>query len=382
MNKYRVTYTAALELDVWAETQSAADLIAQTQPNYYATLAVTQTDTFPYALGDIIYYFDSATSAILEGIVTDINFVSTDSVKVFVRLDNRTTSQLFMHPTETVSLYTSLTDLVDYLGRELPTTITPIQLAIPTGLQVSDITTTSFKLSWLNVDNATGYRVYKDGVVAVSDARSTSVLISGLSPNTTYSLQVSALSAAGETDKSSALSGTTIPSVPTVPNGLVIDTLTDTSVNIDWNASATATSYRVYLNSALVSSPATNTVTLTGLVASTNYSVQVSAVNSGGESIKSATLAILTLPPIPAAPVNLAHNNLTQTSFDVAWEYSVGADTYDIYVNGVLYDTGIVLNAYSLTGLTPATNYKVKLKALNITGASSFSAELSINTLP
>jgi fibronectin type 3 domain-containing protein len=81
--------------------------------------------------------------------------------------------------------------------------------------------------------------------------------------------------------------GTTIPAAPT---GLAITGTTGNSVSLSWSASSGATSYNVYRGGTKVGSSTSTSYTDTGLAASTTYSYAVTAVNSVGESAKSATV--------------------------------------------------------------------------------------------
>ncbi|MEU5897574.1 chitinase [Streptomyces venezuelae] len=85
----------------------------------------------------------------------------------------------------------------------------PVEIpAVPSGLTAGTATSTSVDLSWSPVSTATGYTVYRDGtkVAAVSGASTT---VTGLTPETTYSFQVSASNAAGESAKSTAVTART-----------------------------------------------------------------------------------------------------------------------------------------------------------------------------
>ena len=102
--------------------------------------------------------------------------------------------------------------------------------SVPAGLSVSGETATELTLSWSAAsDNVgvTGYTVYQNGseIAAVS---ATSYTVAGLSPETSYSFQVSALDAGGnESALSPAVSGTTLES--SLPSGLSEVSLGDSS---------------------------------------------------------------------------------------------------------------------------------------------------------
>ncbi|MFJ7177194.1 chitinase [Streptomyces massasporeus] len=83
----------------------------------------------------------------------------------------------------------------------------------PGGLNVSGTTSSSVSLAWNAVSGATGYTVYRDGtkVTAVSG---TSATVTGLAASTSYSFQITATNGAGESPKSTAVTGTT-----SKPNG-------------------------------------------------------------------------------------------------------------------------------------------------------------------
>ncbi|MFG2945139.1 chitinase [Streptomyces adustus] len=84
----------------------------------------------------------------------------------------------------------------------------PTVPATPAGLTVSGTTSSSVSLAWNAVSGATGYNVYQGGS-KVQSVNGTSATVSGLSASTAYSFQVSATNSAGESAKSSAVTGTT-----------------------------------------------------------------------------------------------------------------------------------------------------------------------------
>ncbi|MBL85353.1 MAG: hypothetical protein CMO82_01700 [Winogradskyella sp.] len=88
--------------------------------------------------------------------------------------------------------------------------------SVPSGLAASNIGSSSFDVSWnASSDNVgvTGYNVYVNGSLYGS-VSGTSITISGLTPDTTYAIRVSAYDAAGNTSaQSSVLNVTTTQSV-------------------------------------------------------------------------------------------------------------------------------------------------------------------------
>ncbi|MFF8995454.1 chitinase [Streptomyces sp. NPDC014983] len=87
----------------------------------------------------------------------------------------------------------------------------PTVPAAPTGLAVSATTSSSATLAWSTSSGATGYNVYENGT-KVSSVTGTSATLAGLSPATSYSFQVTATNAAGESQKSAAVTATTASS--------------------------------------------------------------------------------------------------------------------------------------------------------------------------
>lgn len=84
----------------------------------------------------------------------------------------------------------------------------PTVPAAPAGLTVSGTTSSSVSLTWNAVTGATSYSVYRDGAKATT-VTGTSATVSGLAASTSYSFQVTASNAAGESAKSAAVTATT-----------------------------------------------------------------------------------------------------------------------------------------------------------------------------
>ncbi|MFC9286742.1 chitinase [Streptomyces sp. NPDC057052] len=89
----------------------------------------------------------------------------------------------------------------------------PTVPSAPAGLTVSATTSSSVSLAWNAVSGATGYGVYRDGA-KVTAVTGTSATVTGLAAATSYSFQVTATNAAGESVKSAVVTGRTTATGP------------------------------------------------------------------------------------------------------------------------------------------------------------------------
>lgn len=80
--------------------------------------------------------------------------------------------------------------------------------AAPTGLTASATSADAVSLSWAAAAGATSYKVYRDGAAPLT-VTAASAVVSGLAASTTYTFQVGAVNAAGESAKSAPVSATT-----------------------------------------------------------------------------------------------------------------------------------------------------------------------------
>ncbi|MCE2471755.1 MAG: hypothetical protein J4G18_07625 [Anaerolineae bacterium] len=108
----------------------------------------------------------------------------------------------------------------------------------PTGLTTSGITQTGITLSWTKSTSATAYKVRKDS------GDSWTVLVTGLTANTEYDLEVLASNASGDSAAAS-VTVSTLPNAPAAPTSLSTSGITQTGVTLSWTKSTGATAYKV-----------------------------------------------------------------------------------------------------------------------------------------
>jgi PQQ-dependent dehydrogenase (s-GDH family) len=152
------------------------------------------------------------------------------------------------------------------------------------------------------------------------------------------------------------------------------------------------TGYDVYQNGIKIN--ATNiTATsypVTGLSASTTYSYYVKAKDGAGNfSANSSTLNVTTGSPdleAPTEPTSLSSSIPTQTGFRLSWLAStdnMGVTGYDVYRDGIKINaSSITGTTYTVTGLSPATQYSMTVKAKDAAGNQSIASNaLLVTTL-
>lgn len=305
---------------------------------------------------------DGTSSATFTGLIASTTYA------LIVTATNSTDS--------TASSSTSMTTLIPP-----PTT--------PAGLAMSDITDTSFIVSWTGGDPASSYTYTLDGTPttpATDDIVNDTASFTGLKANTTYVLIVTAVDSTGPTS-SAPISVTTLPPRPTaavVSSNLV----KDSSFFISWTGAEGATSYRYTLNGTLTipsvdSGTINRTATFTGLTASTSYDVVVISKNGTGPT-NSQVINVQTMPPPPTTPV-LTISSLRDTSFTVTWTGAIGVYSYIYALNSQFVtpsiDAGLTGRSATFTGLSPSNTYSLVVAAVNPTG-TTYSLASSFTTLP
>jgi acid phosphatase type 7 len=173
----------------------------------------------------------------------------------------------------------------------------------PTNLSVTGTTATSASMSWsASLDNigVSGYDLFVNGNKVGSSVIS-NYTFSGLTCNTGYTLAVQANDAAGNHSTETTTTATTGACAdsqsPSVPSGLAVGTIAETSIPVSWSASTDnvgVAGYGVYLNGSRVANVSARSFTFTGLSCGTSYNVGVDAYDSAGNRSGQATSATST----------------------------------------------------------------------------------------
>ncbi len=171
------------------------------------------------------------------------------------------------------------------------------------------------------------------------------------------------------------------------PTGLAA-TAGSSQVSLTWNPSSGATSYNVKRATtsggpyAQVANTSATNDTDGGLTNGTTYYYVVSAVNSAGESANSSEVSATPMAaPPPVAPTGL-NATAGNAQVSLAWNASSGATSYNVKratTSGGPYTkvAGPATTSDNDSGLTNGTTYYYVVSAVNSTGESANSAQVS-----
>ncbi len=233
---------------------------------------------------------------------------------------------------------------------------------------------TDITLSWDYISGASSYDVLFDG--KTYRVTGTSKTISGLTADTSHSYQIRVNNADGSSSYSPVKTVKTLPyapkTYPTVKTAVTIDTVT-----LTWNAVTGATEYELYFDGKTYTVKGTSHK-VTGLEDDTSYRYRIRSCNEGGYSSYSSYMTVKTALKPPAVPTGISARS-TYNSITVSWNTVPKAQSYDLYVNGAVYNTTATVKTVS--GLKANTSYPFQVRAKNSAGISAYSPQSTVKTL-
>ena len=149
------------------------------------------------------------------------------------------------------------------------------------------------------------------------------------------------------------------------PTNLTVSNVEARSAQLSWTAGGSETAWQICVNDdeANPISVTTNPYTLTGLTPETTYNVKVRA-NCGGDYSAWTSNSSFTTPIACPAPTSLTVSNVDTRSAQLSWTAGGSETAWQICINGdEAHPISVTTNPYTLTGLTPETDYDVKVRA-------------------
>ena len=412
----QATYTFTIE------AVDAAGNVSETGPSLVVTTITDDDETAPvWAAGASIAVSDvSATSATLawplatddEAVVAYRVYLDGDS------LESVTANGTVLDSLQPNTTYSIVIQAVDAAGNEsgdgpsetvqtetLTDTQSPVWAAAAQ-LVATSFSESSIALSW---DEATdevdvvGYRLFRDGTLeAEFSAAEGSTIVSGLTSGTSYDFEIVAFDLAGNvssignptlTASTSAAGGTALPTW--VDGELLADSVTETGASLSWSGASDdvgVVGYRLYdeTSGARVFAFEVTDASgaLSGLVAGTDYTYAVEAVDAAGnESTDGPQVSFTTGADTgedTTAPEwtngSLVSSNETDVSVELAWSGAsdeVGLAGYVVYddTSGTQIEIARLEDAVAtgtvLTGLLATTTYALRVEAFDVAGNES-----------
>ena len=207
-----------------------------------------------------------------------------------------------------------------------------VGVATPENFRLSSSTETTATLAWSAVDGATGYKLYRDGILiaTLTDTSYTDII----QPFTSYIYTLTAYNGNGESDPASISVQIIIP--PETPSNFRASSASMTAISLAWDAVAGADSYQLKRNGSVIYSGEGTSYTDSGLTAETSYTYTLSAVNTTGSSaetmLEAATTQLILVTDRTQADVTAQNDKGTYNAGDLnrvgaAVEYIAGRFT-------------------------------------------------------
>ncbi|HEY9062580.1 MAG TPA: right-handed parallel beta-helix repeat-containing protein, partial [Pseudobacteroides sp.] len=163
---------------------------------------------------------------------------------------------------------------------------------------------------------------------------------------------------------------------PSVPTGLFVFSKTDTKVNLSWTDSTDNFGIEQYIilrDNIEIGLAINNNFTDSGLENGKTYEYRIIAKDTAGNLSDASDAIYVTTNDIqaPSNPQNLRTSSRTSTTVEITWDSSidnVGVTEYLVFdgSNQIGFTNGI--NSFSLTNLSPTTDYNITVKGKDAAG--------------
>ncbi|MCG6189920.1 DUF5074 domain-containing protein [Maribellus maritimus] len=176
---------------------------------------------------------------------------------------------------------------------------------------------------------------------------------------------------------------------PTAPSNLAA-VPAETSIFFSWTASTDnegVAGYNIYLDGDSIETVSETNFNVTGLTSGTEYTLAVEAFDEAGNKSEKAEVIVATLAIAdniaPTTPEKIEATP-AETSIALSWTAStdnIGVEGYIIYLDGDSIET-VSETSFTVTGLSPGTDYLLAVEAFDAAGNKSGKVEIDIPTSP
>lgn len=273
----------------------------------------------------------------------------------------------------------------------------------PTLLTANTISASQIDLAWKdNSGNESGFEIERstDGTnfakVGETGANATSFNSNDLAPATKYWFRVRSKNTQGGSTYTNVADATTRDVAPNTPQNLTATPVSNTQIRVSWNDnSGNETGFELERSSdgttfAKIADLPSNTTSYenTGLTTLTKYWYRIRAKNTIGNSGYSNVAETTTFDVPPKAPEALTATTISSSQINLAWqdlstnetgfqlERSTDGTNFD-----KIADLAANITSYPNTGLSPATKYWYRVRAVNTANPSVFSNVASATTI-
>jgi chitodextrinase len=240
------------------------------------------------------------------------------------------------------------------------------------------VSASQVNLAWTaSTDNigVTGYRVFRNTTL-ITTVTGTLFSDTTVLSNTTYSYYVVAIDAAGNASSPSNTATATTPGVdttpPTAPNNLTATAVNANQVNLAWTASIDnvgVTGYRVFRNTALITTVTGTLFSDTTVLSNTTYSYSTIAIDAAGNLSPQSNVATVTTPAanvvLTFTPTADAHVRVDQPTTNYGSSSTIQVDNAPVKH---------ILLKFTVSGVGTRTIVSAKLR-LYCVDASSFGGD-------